>query len=117
MLELHKDLTLETVLRGLRASGLHPVLLSELSGDTELVVVAVIRNDPATSTAKAGWDLLTDRERTAARLAGQGLTNRQIARRMDITPHTVNFHLRQIFRKLQISSRVQLAAYAAEHPQ
>jgi DNA-binding CsgD family transcriptional regulator len=55
-----------------------------------------------------GWEQLTERERMVARMAGQ-----QIARRLQITTHTVNFHLRQIFRKLHISSRVSLAAQAA----
>jgi DNA-binding CsgD family transcriptional regulator len=60
-----------------------------------------------------GWEQLTERERMVARMAGQALTNQQIARRLQITTHTVNFHLRQIFRKLHISSRVSLAAQAA----
>ena len=64
----------------------------------------------------SGWELLSERERTVASLAGQALTNGQIARRLGITPHTVNFHLRQIFRKLRISSRVRLAEYADGHP-
>ncbi|WP_432991816.1 helix-turn-helix domain-containing protein [Dactylosporangium sp. CA-233914] len=59
-----------------------------------------------------GWHCLTERERTVAGLAGRALTNRQIARRLGITQHTVNYHLRQIFRKLEITSRVSLAGYA-----
>jgi len=59
-----------------------------------------------------GWEQLTERERMVARLAGQALTNQQIARRLQITTHTVNFHLRQIFRKLRIRSRVSLATAA-----
>jgi DNA-binding CsgD family transcriptional regulator len=34
---------------------------------------------------------------------------------MFISPHTVKFHLRQVFRKLGIGSRVELARLAAEH--
>ncbi|MFI5897097.1 helix-turn-helix transcriptional regulator [Actinoplanes sp. NPDC051513] len=56
------------------------------------------------------WGLLTDREREIAELAGQALTNRQIATRVGRSPHTVNYHLRQIFRKLGLASRVELAA-------
>jgi DNA-binding CsgD family transcriptional regulator len=34
---------------------------------------------------------------------------------MFVSPHTVKFHLRQVFRKLGIASRVELARLAAEH--
>jgi DNA-binding CsgD family transcriptional regulator len=54
--------------------------------------------------------VLSVREREIAELAGQALTNQQIAGRLNRSPHTVNYHLRQIFQKLGISSRVELAA-------
>jgi DNA-binding CsgD family transcriptional regulator len=53
--------------------------------------------------------VLSVREREIAELAGQALTNQQIAGRLGRSPHTVNYHLRQIFQKLGISSRVELA--------
>ncbi|RSM46478.1 hypothetical protein DMB66_49555 [Actinoplanes sp. ATCC 53533] len=56
------------------------------------------------------WSLLTEREREIAGLAGRALTNRQIASRLGRSPHTVNYHLRLIYQKLAISSRVELAA-------
>jgi len=62
----------------------------------------------------AGWDSLTDTERAVAGLVAQGLTNRQAAGRMYISEHTVAFHLRQVFRKLSIGSRVDLARIAVE---
>ena len=61
-----------------------------------------------------GWDSLTDTERSIAELVAQGLTNRQIAVQMFVSSHTVAFHLRQIFRKLSIGSRVQLARVTTE---
>lgn len=42
-------------------------------------------------------------------LVSDGLTNRQIATRVGLSAHTVNYHLRKIFRKLGINSRVELA--------
>jgi DNA-binding CsgD family transcriptional regulator len=66
--------------------------------------------------ADSGWASLTDRERTVALLAGHALTNQQIANRLRISPHTVNFHLRQVFRKLAIDSRVRLARIVQAQP-
>jgi DNA-binding CsgD family transcriptional regulator len=57
---------------------------------------------------------LTERELEVAQLVGEALTNKQIAGRLAMSPHTVNFHLRQIYRKLGTSSRVRLACYMVE---
>jgi DNA-binding CsgD family transcriptional regulator/tetratricopeptide (TPR) repeat protein len=62
----------------------------------------------------SGWASLTDTERDVATLVAQGLTNPQVAARMFISPHTVKFHLGQVFRKLDIGSRVELARLAAD---
>lgn len=64
-----------------------------------------------------GWNSLTDTERAVAELIAQGLTNRQAAARMFLSPHTVSAHLRRIFAKLDIASRAELARiFAEEHP-
>jgi len=55
-----------------------------------------------------GWASLTATERRIAELVAQGKTNRQVAAQVYLSPHTVGFHLRQVFRKLQIGSRVEL---------
>jgi DNA-binding CsgD family transcriptional regulator/tetratricopeptide (TPR) repeat protein len=65
--------------------------------------------------ASSGWPSLSEIERTIAHLVNQGLTNRQIAQRVFLSPHTVNYHLRQIFRKLDIGSRVELARLTQQH--
>ncbi len=61
-----------------------------------------------------GWDSLTETERRIAHLVAEGLTNRQIASKMFLSSHTVAFHLRRIFCKLDVVSRVQLASLAAD---
>jgi DNA-binding CsgD family transcriptional regulator len=61
-----------------------------------------------------GWDSLTETEQRIAHLVAGGLTNRQIASRIFISSHTVAFHLRRIFCKLDVVSRAQLASLAAE---
>jgi DNA-binding CsgD family transcriptional regulator len=62
-----------------------------------------------------GWESLTDTELDTARLVAQGLTNQLIAGQLFISTHTVAFHLRQVFRKLGITSRVELTRVALEH--
>jgi DNA-binding CsgD family transcriptional regulator len=57
----------------------------------------------------AGWESLTETECAVAELVAQGLSNRDVASRMYVSIHTVAFYLRQIFRKLEIRSRVELA--------
>jgi len=66
---------------------------------------------------RAGWDRLTDSERTVAGLVAQGLTNREAAKRLFLSPHTVSFHLRKVYRKLGVSSRVELTRLSIEQEQ
>jgi DNA-binding CsgD family transcriptional regulator len=57
------------------------------------------------------WDSLSSVERAIAALVAQGMTNRQIATRVRLSPHTVNYHLRGMFRKLDVSSRAELVRH------
>ena len=52
-----------------------------------------------------GWTSLTDTERSVADVVAEGLTNREAAERLFLSPHTVDFHLRSIYRKLGTNSR------------
>jgi DNA-binding CsgD family transcriptional regulator len=66
-------------------------------------------SDPSDSPSGARrWDALTVRERAVADMAGRGLRNRDIARRLFISAHTVNYHLRNVFSKLEITSRMEI---------
>jgi DNA-binding CsgD family transcriptional regulator len=64
-----------------------------------------------------GWASLTETEQAISQLAAQGLTNQQIAHQMYLSVHTVAFHLRHVFRKLEINSRVELAGLVIGHEQ
>ncbi len=57
-----------------------------------------------------GWESLTATEREVSLLVAEGLTNGAVARRLYISPHTVNTHLRHVFSKLGVANRVALAA-------
>ena len=60
-----------------------------------------------------GWSTLTPSEGRLAALVADGMTNKQAAARLYISHHTVDAHLRHIFRKLDINSRVELAKLVA----
>jgi len=62
----------------------------------------------------AGWASLTETERITSVLAAQGLSDQQAAERMSVSVDAVAFRLRQVFRKLGISSRAELARLVAE---
>jgi DNA-binding CsgD family transcriptional regulator len=59
-----------------------------------------------------GWEALTSAEVAIAELASEGKTNREIGETLFISPHTVNTHLRHIFDKLGVNSRVSLTRMA-----
>jgi DNA-binding NarL/FixJ family response regulator len=62
-----------------------------------------------------GTPLLTPREEQVVALVAEGLGNRQIARELNLSEHTVKKYLFRIFEKLGISSRVELVLYAVNN--
>jgi DNA-binding CsgD family transcriptional regulator len=89
-----------------------------------LVHLEPLEPDPAPGTQPAGsaprrpaygWASLTSSERSVAEIIAEGATNREAAARLFLSRHTIDFHLRQIFRKLGISSRVALTRLVVQH--
>jgi DNA-binding NarL/FixJ family response regulator len=70
---------------------------------------------PATS-ATATVTGLTETEERVAALAASGLTNREIAAQLFVSPKTVQANLGKVYKKLGIHSRAQLGARATEFP-
>lgn len=62
-----------------------------------------------------GWRSLTRSELRVVRLVAEGLTNREVAGRLFLSPHTVDSHLRHSFAKLDVSSRVALTRHVLVH--
>ena len=58
-------------------------------------------------------DRLSPREREIVQLIAKGLSNKLIARELDIAETTVKIHVQHVFRKLELSSRLQVALFAA----
>jgi DNA-binding CsgD family transcriptional regulator/tetratricopeptide (TPR) repeat protein len=65
---------------------------------------------PGAVASAAGLGALTPQQREIIELAAQGLTNREIAQRMHLSPRTVQSHLHRSFPKLGIAGRLQLHA-------
>ncbi|MBU3697547.1 response regulator transcription factor [Dechloromonas sp.] len=60
-------------------------------------------------------DRFSPRERDILSCLAQGASNKEIARNLDLAESTVKIHVQNIFKKLNMSSRVQVALYAVEH--
>ena len=59
--------------------------------------------------------LLTPREREIAVLVSAGMSNKEIAQRIEVSAGTVKIHLSNIFQKLNLSNRTSLAALALQN--
>lgn len=64
--------------------------------------------------AHRSWDALSPREKQVAALVCAGLTGRQIAARLVVSPETVKTHVRHILRKFNLSSRRDLGRLLAD---
>ena len=75
--------------------------------------LGVRRRSAKVDRPKTGWDALSEIESVVVNLAAHGCTNQEIADKLFISPHTVDSHLRQIFGKLGVNSRVHLTRLVA----
>jgi DNA-binding CsgD family transcriptional regulator len=76
--------------------------------------LGVRRRVVASDGPRIGWVALTAAESAVAELVVEGRTNREIAERLFISPHTVSTHLRHVFDKMGVRSRVELTRAAAD---
>jgi predicted ATPase/DNA-binding CsgD family transcriptional regulator len=81
-------------------------------GGTTPAVPSMRTTEPLSSLV---YEELTAREIEVLRLLSRGLSNKQIAERLVISPHTVNGHIHSIFGKLALNSRSAATRYALEH--
>jgi two-component system, NarL family, nitrate/nitrite response regulator NarL len=105
-----KDATPEILLQSLQQVADGQRLLPLPSSDQ-----AVSRERGNSAIAENVLSVLTDRERQIMRLVSEGLSNKEIGRRLNIADGTIKVHLHHIFQKLEISNRTVLAALAISH--
>jgi DNA-binding NarL/FixJ family response regulator len=85
------------------------VLRSALSGQSFAVWGAEV---PEGVALNDGAPALSERERAVLEAMARGLSNREIGRQLWISEQTVKFHLRNLYRKLGVSSRTEAARHA-----
>jgi DNA-binding NarL/FixJ family response regulator len=109
-----KDATLDEFVATIRsvASG-HKVLPPRM---TESLFSQIV-NDAGGHRGDTKEDVLehvrmTRREREVVELIGEGLSNKEIAQRLNIAAHTVKSHVRNVMEKLALHTRLQIAAYS-----
>jgi non-specific serine/threonine protein kinase len=79
-------------------------------------VVAVLAGGPAPSRPTPAYPAgLSEREVEVLRLVTQGLTNAQAADRLFLSPRTVDAHLRNVYQKLEVSTRAEAVRFALAH--
>jgi DNA-binding NarL/FixJ family response regulator len=75
---------------------------------------AVLREPSRNMGAKVTTDMLTVREAEVLELVAQGMTNKEIARQLEISPATVKAHVERIIAKLGVADRTQAAVVATQ---
>jgi DNA-binding NarL/FixJ family response regulator len=86
------------------------------SAEQMRVVLDLVSEVPSLRVVNSrGGQILTPREEQVVALAAEGLSNRDIARELNLSEHTVKKYLFRIFDKLGVSSRVELVVYAMNH--
>jgi DNA-binding NarL/FixJ family response regulator len=106
-----KDATFEDLIRVIRsvAAGtkvLPPQMTSTLF--SQIAKEAINANESSAIDAVR----MTARERQVIELIAEGLSNKEIAARLEIAAHTVKSHVRNIMEKLALHTRLQIAAYS-----
>lgn len=74
-----------------------------------------VREQPGAASQVVERDKFSPRERDILNCLAQGESNKEIARALDLAESTVKIHVQNIFKKLNMSSRVQVALYAVEN--
>jgi two-component system nitrate/nitrite response regulator NarL len=102
-----KDVTPEILVQSLRQVADGERLLPPPSCDR-----AVFRQRGNVAGTEDVLTVLTDRERQIMRLVSEGLSNKEIGRRLNLADGTIKVHLHNIYQKLEINNRTVLAALA-----
>jgi RNA polymerase sigma factor (sigma-70 family) len=104
---ISKDASPESLLQSLRLVAHGVSLVPEPSPD-----LAPAGKEASGAIGENVLAVLTEREREIMRLVSEGLSNKAVARRLNISQGTIKVHLHHIYQKLEINNRTVLAALA-----
>ncbi|XGA80820.1 two-component system response regulator NarL [Halomonas sp. CH40] len=107
---LLKDMEPEDMVHQLRQAAKGRMAISE--NLTALLAEALRNHRAAPATPSA--DVLTQREKEILRELAAGMSNKLIARKLDITEGTVKVHVKHLLKKLHLRSRVEAAVWAVQ---
>lgn len=107
---LLKDMDPESMIAALQSAAAGRIVVSDAL--THLMAAALRRDPRPASAAAAG---LTEQEQRILERIAEGLSNKLIARDLDIAEGTVKVHVKHILRKLELRSRVEAAVWAVGH--
>ncbi|KDP88918.1 response regulator [Cupriavidus basilensis] len=112
---LLKNIEAETLTSAIRRAAVGEAVISQ--GMTAKLVAqfrAPTNPPPATAAGSADKPRLTSREHEIVRGLTRGESNKEIARDLGVAESTVKIHVQNILKKLNLTSRVQIAVYAVE---
>lgn len=109
-LRLELDLDADPIAGTVRSPGEAPAAFVGWLGLTAELERLRVDSNEAGVPRRANARRLTATERTVANLVCEGLTNPQIAERLSVSRRTIQGHLSNVFKKLSVSSRTELAA-------
>ena len=108
---LLKDMEPEDMIKQLHQAAVGKMVISERL--TALLAEALRSNKPQ-QASRPDFDSLTPREKDILRLIAEGLSNKMIGRKLDISDGTVKVHVKHLLKKLNLRSRVEVAVWAVE---
>ena len=109
---LLKDMEPEDMINQLHQAAVGKLVISERL--TSLLAEALRNNNKPQQPARPDFDSLTPREKDILKLIAEGLSNKMIGRKLDISDGTVKVHVKHLLKKLNLRSRVEVAVWAVE---
>lgn len=109
---LLKNIETDALLDGIRRSANGESIVSP---QMTAQLIQGVRSPVKTYSATIERDKFSPRERDILICLAQGESNKEIARELSLAESTVKIHVQNIFKKLNMTSRVQVALYAVEH--